>query len=179
VAGSTWFTEPSAEPVLAVETDACASPARVAGWDEPPCPEPPWTGAVSRTTVPAAPTVVVTAAVGAWLAGAAPVLVLPRETVAVTGAADVTPDAAVLAAWTVLPAVAASPVVAEATPEPPVRAWTVPCTVCPAAVTVCPAEAAADVTPDAAVPAAWTAFCAVCPAPVTMVVTAVVGAWPT
>jgi hypothetical protein len=140
VVGSAWSTEPSAEPGLLVETGARASPVWVVGWDELPWPELARTGAVSCTTVPTAPIVAATAAVGAWLAGAEPVLVLPRETVAVTGAADVapdaTPDATVPTACTVEPAAAASPVATAAAPEPPVRAWTASCTVRPAPVTV-------------------------------------------
>jgi hypothetical protein len=78
----------------------------------------------------------VTAGSSVWPAWAMPEPVVPSETVTLAGAADATDDTTVPTAWIVGLAAAASPAVAEATPEPPVSTWVVPLRAVPAAATV-------------------------------------------
>ena len=61
---------------------------------------------------------------------------VPSETVTLAGAAVATDDTTVPTAWMAGLAAAASPAVAEATPEPLVTTWVVPFSAVPAAATV-------------------------------------------
>ena len=88
------------------------------------------------SAVPAAATVAVTADTGVWLAWARPAPVVPSETVTLAGAVDATDDTTAPTAWIAGLAAAASPAVAEATPEPLVSTWVVPFSAVPAAATV-------------------------------------------
>ena len=142
-------------------------------------PEPPWLGAFLAWIAPCtvlltAVTVEAAAATGDWLAGAEPVPEPPCEPAVLVEAVGA------CASWL----------------EPPwpgvLLAWTAPCTVLLAAVTVAAAAAtgafAADVAVDVTVPAAltvvpdavasdWVEPCSAWPAPVTVAATAVVAVW--